>query len=301
MDTLNQFASVLVAEAEQQQLVRRLQKAQKLNTELTQEVESAARRLGRLRHERNLLMDRMYEREVATLEFTSGSSDEEEAPLPTKKPMGRTTAWTLKDEVDVESATKKKRIVKTAEAAALTPRKVVPVATDEEGHVILPITIGVVTLHEAGQIVHDRPAFHNKRYIWPIGYHSSRPYMSAIDAEAQTVYHSRIVDGGAGPVFDVSADDNPDQHYQSPTPTGAWTAIVKQCNAVRGREYANSASGPDFFGLANPTISMVIEKLPDSEKCVHYQKKVYHGVGAAVSDSHEHDHDEKEEHVDCDD
>lgn len=50
--SLRQLASTLVAEAEQQQLLRQLQKAQKLNGELTTDLEGARRRLSRLRYER---------------------------------------------------------------------------------------------------------------------------------------------------------------------------------------------------------------------------------------------------------
>ena len=180
---------------------------------------------------------------------------------------------------------KRKRIVKTAEAAAATPRKVVAFPMDEGGRPILPITVGVVTLHATGTVVHDRPTFHNKRYIWPIGYHSSRPYLSLYgeapeagtgpQQQPQITYHSRILDGGAGPIFEVVSDEDPHQRYQSSTPTGAWTAVVKAVNAARGRDYANSASGPDFFGLSNPTISMIIENLSGAELCTQYQRKIY--------------------------
>lgn len=307
------YAHHIALEAEQQQLLRKLQRTQRHNTELAGELDAAKKRLQRLRYERNLLLDKVYEREVASLEFSSSSTSEDEdensnsndpgrvfsahARLPRQEPAtplsllssvaaaAKREPAQLPDELDVlsdhGSAAKRKRMVKTAEMAAATPRKAMAVPTDEHGNAVLPITIGVVTLHSLGQIVADRPSFHNKRYIWPAGFHSSRPYLSALDATAQTVYHSRILDSGAGPLFDVYALDNPDQHYQSQTPTGAWTFIVKQVNAIRGREYSNSASGPDFFGLSNPTISMLIEKLSDSEKCTQYQRKVYETATAA--------------------
>lgn len=331
---------------------------------------------------KSYLMDRVYEREVATLEFTSGSSDEEETLLPplaggaTGSGSGKGSSLSGKNslvfhhirtpptgsghgnhatfggggskrflpseteaetgEADAEDGTeagepegegegegedsgtgtgageedgrqvedsmddgdrlhnhhhhhnngtmhqrdghKKKRVVKSAEAAAATPRKALAVPTDDQGNPLLPLTVGVITLHSLGCVIWDRPAFHNKRYIWPPGYHTSRPYNSCIDADAQTVYHSTILDGGSGPIFDVYADDNLDQHFQAPTPTGAWTAIVKQVNALRGREYTNSASGPDFFGLSNSTISMLIERLPEAERCTHYQRKTFSTV-----------------------
>lgn len=51
-DALQQFAASLVAEAETQQLVRRLRRAQQTNAELKAELETAEKRLARLRQEK---------------------------------------------------------------------------------------------------------------------------------------------------------------------------------------------------------------------------------------------------------
>ena len=82
---------------------------------------------------------------------------------------------------------------------AQTIFKTVPVPLDTHGDAIIPFSIGLHTIHCLGGIVHDRPAYHNKRYIMPVGYHSSRLYLSTINSEAQTIYHNRIKDGGRCP------------------------------------------------------------------------------------------------------
>ena len=51
-DTLRQYANNLATEAEHQQLLRKLQKTQRLNNELNGEVEGVTRRLAKLRQER---------------------------------------------------------------------------------------------------------------------------------------------------------------------------------------------------------------------------------------------------------
>jgi len=190
-------------------------------------------------------------------------------------PMNSFTSVIKRQKPQERGEKKPKRTVKSAEAAAATPRKVQNVPLDDIGQPVLPFTIGVVTLNSLGAIVWDRAAYHNKRYIWPVGMHTSRIYQSCLHADRQTIFHSCILDGGPAPLFDVYAEDEPEQHYQSSTPTGAWTAIVKQANAIRGRDYQNSASGPDFFGLSNATISMLIERLPEAERCTSYQRKSY--------------------------
>lgn len=171
------------------------------------------------------------------------------------------------------SQNKSKRVIKTAEASAAVPRKAQSVPMDETGRPILPVTCGIVTVHELGQIVSDRQPFHNKRYIWPIGFKSSRQYLSAVDPEANATYYSEIKDGGIGPVFEVWAEDAPEQKYQSSTSTGVWTSVFKAAAAIRGKEASNSASGPDFYGFSNNTIAMLIETLPGVENCLNYQKK----------------------------
>lgn len=155
-----------------------------------------------------------------------------------------------------------------------TVYRVVPVPTDPAtGQVILPFSIGVHTIHSLGTIVWDRPAYHNKRYIMPVGYHSSRQYPSNIDPEAMTTWHSKILDGGNTPRFEVYAEDDPEHPFIGNTSTGVWSSIMRQTSALRNREPAGSASGPDFFGLGNSTVAMLIEKLEGADKCAQYEKK----------------------------
>jgi hypothetical protein len=59
-DTLRQYANNLVTEAEHQQLLRKLQKTQRLNNELTGEVEAVTRRLLKLRQERKYQNEIVY-------------------------------------------------------------------------------------------------------------------------------------------------------------------------------------------------------------------------------------------------
>lgn len=50
------------------------------------------------------------------------------------------------------------------------------------------------------QIVSDRPAFHNERYIWPVGFKSTRSYPSMVEPSRRCLYTCRIIDGGDGPI-----------------------------------------------------------------------------------------------------
>ena len=84
-------------------------------------------------------------------------------------------------------------------ASSINMRKNNKVSYDDEGNPILPLVLGILTITNLGSIVCDRSTFHSKRYIWPVGFESYRTYASTINADKQTVYFSKIVDGGDAP------------------------------------------------------------------------------------------------------
>lgn len=153
--------------------------------------------------------------------------------------------------------------------------KVIPVPYDSEGNPILPLSLNMITVHRLGEVIYDRPAYHNKRYILPAGFTTSRSYLSVLSPEGSINYFSSIIDNGPAPLYQVSPEGHPELVYQSTSTTGAWAAVAKAAAAIRGKDSAPSVSGPDYFGLANPTVSMLIEKLPNADKCDQYAPKKY--------------------------
>ena len=158
------------------------------------------------------------------------------------------------------------------EEAAL---KVIPVPYDDEGNPILPLSLNMITVHRLGEVIYDRPAYHNKRYILPVGFTTSRSYLSVISPETSMNYFSSILDNGPAPIYQVIPEGHPEMAFQSTSTTGAWAAVAKAAAAIRGKDTAPSVSGPDYFGLANPTVSMLIERLPNADKCESYAPKKY--------------------------
>ncbi|KAL1917769.1 uncharacterized protein VTP21DRAFT_3603 [Calcarisporiella thermophila] len=149
-------------------------------------------------------------------------------------------------------------------------RRAHPVDKDESGNYILPVQIGILTVHSLGHIVYDRDTFHSARYLWPVGFRVSRPYMSTLDPDKQVIYHCEIVDGGDAPKFIITPDDRRDRPIIANSATGAWTSVVREANAIRKREHSNSASGPDYYGFTHPTISKMIQDLPNANLCRNY-------------------------------
>ncbi|KAF9365152.1 hypothetical protein BGX34_011208 [Mortierella sp. NVP85] len=174
---------------------------------------------------------------------------------------------------NVGSATQKpKRIHQTNKQrpGLAKARKVQALEKDEAGNIKFPVTVGIITIWSIGHVVYDREAFHNDRYIWPVGYKMSRLYNSMIDPSNLTTYTCSVIDDGEAPKFQIDAEDQPGKPIIAGSATGAWTHVVKAANAIRKREHSNSASGPDYFGFSNATIAKMIQDLPDVDKCSSY-------------------------------
>ncbi|KAJ7079731.1 F/Y rich C-terminus-domain-containing protein [Mycena belliarum] len=143
------------------------------------------------------------------------------------------------------------------------------VPRDKSGKPMLPLNVGIMTVISLGAVC-MREHFHTERYIFPVGYEVTRRYLSTVDVAAEVVYHCTILDGGDGPKFQIIPSDVPDRPIIAGTATGAWSAIVKQANAIRQRAHSNSVSGPDFFGLGQNTIKHLIQELPNADRLRDY-------------------------------
>jgi hypothetical protein len=129
-------------------------------------------------------------------------------------------------------------------------------------------------LLELGNIDFEREQFHNERYIYPIGFKSEREYCSYIKGDgSRTLYRSEIIDGGDRPIFTVVASDDPDTIHSSPTVSGCWISVIKRVKDVLKNRATTSISGPSCFGLSNPDVKKLIEKLPNAQKCMRYFKE----------------------------
>lgn len=154
---------------------------------------------------------------------------------------------------------------------------------ESDGTPILPMQLGILTLISVGTVEWSRPKFHTQKYIFPIGYTVRRhifilifrTYPSLLYADRHTRFTCTIEDGGEGPRFVLTPEDQPDTPIIAATPTGAWTAAMRRANDLRNRSTTNSASGPEYFGLANPVITYLIQNLPNARSCENYQPVMF--------------------------
>lgn len=81
--------------------------------------------------------------------------------------------------------------------------------------------------------------------------------------------------------FVVQAADQPGNPITASSATGAWTPVIRQANSIRNRKHSNAASGPDYFGLSQPTVRKMIQELPNAHKCKNYRMQEFevHPIG----------------------
>ncbi|CAO3600531.1 unnamed protein product [Absidia cylindrospora] len=163
---------------------------------------------------------------------------------------------------------RKKRDTKPPNATDVRP--FVEVDRDTNGRYILPVEVDSWTVLDLGNVVWDRVAFHNQRYLYPVGYCVKKWYRSMVDPHSDTQYTCQILDGGDEPIFQLEADDNPGEVWRGPTPTTVWTIAVRRAFAIRNMDYGHNPVGPDFFGLRKNTIAKMIQDLPNAGKCKNY-------------------------------
>ncbi|KAI0670909.1 hypothetical protein C8Q78DRAFT_1069633 [Trametes maxima] len=168
---------------------------------------------------------------------------------------------------EIQRHTKPKRL--KAHTVITKSFSIPTVPRDTAGKPVLPLNVGIMTVINLGEVC-MREHFHTERYIFPVGYEVTRRYFSTIDPNQEVVYHCKILDGGDGPKFQITATDTPDKPIVAGTATGAWSVIVRAANHIRNRAHSNSVSGPDFFGLGQNTIKHLIQELPHANQLKDY-------------------------------
>lgn len=145
-----------------------------------------------------------------------------------------------------------------------------------DGRPVMPIKLKEISvIHSLGTVVYDRPAFHNDRFIWPVGFKSSRIHPSMKNPSQRISFICEIIDQGDAPGFRITPSDDLDHPITEQSATAAWTTVIKAIsNKKEGdKRLYNSVSGTEYFGIAHPVIQMLIEELPNAHRCSRYKFK----------------------------
>jgi len=240
------------------------------NTKLQTKIDHYKKRLRYLKHERDLLIEKIQQFESDS-DSDSGISDKSSnSNSESEASESKRNGNKVKEEPMEDTSTPKRRS-RSKRKRGNSVRRAQHVDTDENGNAILPIRLGVMTLHSLGKVVYDRDTFHNERYIFPVGYTLTRRYFSMVKLDEYVNYRCVVKDGGNAPIFEVTPEDAVDKKTSASSPTGAWISIVKAVNEMRNKDHSNSASGPDYFGFTSSTIAKLIQDLPNAKKCKNYK------------------------------
>uniref|UniRef100_A0A8C4TBR9 Transforming growth factor beta regulator 1 n=1 Tax=Erpetoichthys calabaricus TaxID=27687 RepID=A0A8C4TBR9_ERPCA len=166
-----------------------------------------------------------------------------------------------------------KRVSKKKKTAECGSRRLVqPIPLDSSGRPVFPIVLGGLTVYSLGEIITDRPNFHDESAIYPVGFCSTRMFASMKNPDQQCLYTCQIKDGGDGPQFEIVPEDDPQNAIVGSSALACHTNLLKAIGAIRGKQLTSIVpSGADFFGFSHPTIQNLIQSCPGARKCMNYQ------------------------------
>ncbi|CAB5390011.1 unnamed protein product [Rhizophagus irregularis] len=265
------------------EIKRKYRELKKMNNELNEEYGRAIKEARKCKDERDSLLEKLATNYVNE-ESTSFMDHQRRLKNPliayNERPTTQIARNIVNDIPAVSSSSAAKRGPGRPPASSRNV-KAYHVDKDTNGNYVLPVEVGLHTILSLGTVVYDRAAYHNDRYIYPVGYSTHRPYLSMIDPTRDTIYTSTIEDGGDNPRFVVQAADQPGNPITASSATGAWTPVIRQANSIRNRKHSNAASGPDYFGLSQPTVRKMIQELPNAHKCKNYRMQEFevHPIG----------------------
>lgn len=121
------------------------------------------------------------------------------------------------------------------------------------------------------------PRFADADYIYPVGFASQITFWSVRERDVEVEYESAIGDGGAAPVFRVTAVGDPEVAFEGGSPDAVWCAVALAASKAQGRTLFESVRTPgaDMFGIAAPLAIRLVQALPGAERCEKYQVRAF--------------------------
>ncbi|GAA5814700.1 hypothetical protein MFLAVUS_008199 [Mucor flavus] len=201
------------------------------NTALTSQLEKAFIKISRLRKQRSVLLDVIVK--VNTNDEAYNDDDDVDDDIDISSDLSDDDCSQEKKEVIIEPVTKRRKVQPKRQRGT----KPIQVPKDES-----------------------------------VGYSIQRTYKSMVNEDAFTNYTCSIdKDPFDKPIFCIQAEDAPDIIIQKNTPTAAWSEVLKRSNELRKKEFKNTVSGPEYYGLSFATIKKMIQELPGADECLGYQ------------------------------
>jgi hypothetical protein len=180
----------------------------------------------------------------------------------------------------------------TGSTAVVTPGVCQSVSQKILSQTKFPVELrGGTTVLGTGKL--SDPPLCTKRYIFPIGYKSKRMHQSFTDPTKRVWYTQEIgapmaSNGFQTPSFTLTAEDAPGAPIVSDsTSTRAWNMCLQMIEAKK-KELGMPPSGilisgPNFFGLTNKAVILLLEGLEGADKCKNYRFSLQKAVADKIS------------------
>eukprot|EP01119_Soliformovum_irregulare_P000276 TRINITY_DN10203_c0_g1_i1.p1 TRINITY_DN10203_c0_g1~~TRINITY_DN10203_c0_g1_i1.p1 ORF type:complete len:600 (+),score=105.35 TRINITY_DN10203_c0_g1_i1:152-1951(+) len=142
-------------------------------------------------------------------------------------------------------------------------------------NVKFPLQVGrTLIIHDLGRIIPDKAGYHSSDRIWPVGYISDR-YVNRGSSSTLTAYRCQIVAGVQGPIFQVTST-HPDIKISSKSIDTVWDQLCLHVypQGSPANTPPDHLSATYFFGLDHSSVRLLIERLPNADKCRFYRKDV---------------------------
>ncbi|KAM4704163.1 transforming growth factor beta regulator 1 [Rhinophrynus dorsalis] len=147
-----------------------------------------------------------------------------------------------------------------------------PIPLDPSGRPVFPIVLESLTIYSLGEIISDRTGFHDKIAIYPVGFCSTRVYVSMRNPDQKCLYTCQIKDGGTGPQFEIVPEDDPQNTIVGSSAYECHSILLKTLCTSRGKRLTvPDHAGAYFFGFTHPNIQNLIQSSPGARKCISYQ------------------------------
>lgn len=127
---------------------------------------------------------------------------------------------------------------------------------------------GGVTILRIGRIKWDDEKYCSKSNLFPVGYVAERQSASYKTRPSRVTYRSEILEGREGPIFRVTASDDPDNPFVARSATNSWTAVMVKSRKDNKKKV--TCSGPKMYGLSEYDVKGLIEQLPNADRCSIY-------------------------------
>eukprot|EP01135_Chromosphaera_perkinsii_P003152 Nk52_evm41s236 gene=Nk52_evmTU41s236 len=163
-------------------------------------------------------------------------------------------------------------VIKRRRSAHTFAKRCPKIKLDENGNPVFPIRLGGLAILSLGEI---DARFHTSRYIWPIGFKSTRDYPSLKENEKRALYECEILEDDGNVLFKVTPEEDRDSSIIEASASAAVCKLLKVINETRQKETTNTASGPEFFGYAHPSIMKLIQSMPKAKECTKYKPKTF--------------------------